>query len=73
MEQRETQMTQEELRALPPAVTVEVACRALSISPGFAYKLIRDQQFPVTVHKIGRKFRVPTASLLRYLGVQDAA
>lgn len=62
-------MTYEELRALP--VTVELwptAARAFQISRTQAYKLARRGEFPTPVRRVGNRFRVNRADLLRVLG-----
>lgn len=61
-------MTQDELLALPPAVDVPTAARALGISRTTAYHLARRGEFPVPLLRLGVQYRVPTAELLRVLG-----
>lgn len=64
-----TEMSQEELSALPPTVDVETAARALGCSRGLAYALIRRGNFPCRVLHLGRRYVIPTADLRRALGV----
>jgi hypothetical protein len=62
-------MTLAELRALPAALDLRTAARALGIGRTLAYELARTGQFPCTVLRVGSHYRVPTAALLRALGV----
>lgn len=62
-------MTRAELLALPPAVDIVTAGHALGFERTTTYKFNREGKFPVPVLKIGDTFRVPTAPLLRYLGI----
>lgn len=64
------EMSREELIDLPPLISVERACRVLGLSRGFGYNLLREGKFPVPAHRVGRLYKVPTAPLLRYLGVE---
>lgn len=43
----------------------------LGINRSTGYKAIQDGTFPVTVVRIGRLIRVPTAPILRLLQVGD--
>jgi len=62
-------MTREELLSLPSAVDMATAARALGIGLTLAYELARAGSFPVRLLRLGRQYRVPTADLLRALGV----
>lgn len=62
-------MTRTDLLSLGSVTTVEQAGNALGYSRQHSYNLIYRGEFPVPVHKVGRLYRVPTAPLLRYLGV----
>lgn len=42
--------------------------RVLGIGRSTAYELIRRGEFPVRVLKLGAKYRISRADLLRYLG-----
>ncbi|GAY09824.1 AlpA family transcriptional regulator [Pseudonocardia sp. N23] len=59
-----------DLLALPPAVDVQTAGRALGIGRSTAYDLAQRGEFPVPVLRVGRSYRVPTAALLDLLGVR---
>ena len=62
-------MDRAELVALPAAVDVATAAAALGTSRTAAYQLIRDGQWPTPVFRVGRLIRVPTAPILRLLGI----
>ena len=62
-------MTRRELLALPTAVDLTTAGHALGFERTWSYKLNKEGRFPVPVLKIGTAYRVPTAPLLRYLGI----
>jgi excisionase family DNA binding protein len=55
-----------ELRKLPPVLTVEEAAKILRISRGSAYESVRAGGIPSI--RIGRTIRVPTHALLSMLG-----
>lgn len=56
---------------LPLAVDVRTAARAFGLCPATAYKLIRQDVFPCTVLRLGWQYRIPTAELLRTLGIEE--
>ena len=62
-------MARTELLALPAAMDVETAGRALGLGRSASYELAQRGAFPVKVLRIGRAYRVPTAELLQLLGV----
>src|SRR5271165_4560437 len=62
-------MTLAELLALPLMVDVSTAARALDLSRSTAYELARRGEFPCRVLHVGSCYRVPTAELLRVLGI----
>lgn len=57
-------LTREELLALPAAVDLETANRALSLSRTTGYYLARRGRYPCTVLRLGNAYRVVTADLL---------
>jgi len=65
-------MTRAELRALPAVIDVATAARALGLGRSTAYDLARRGKFPCRVLHIGSSYRVPTAELLRVLGIEPA-
>ncbi len=62
-------MTLAELLALPLMVDVSTAARALGLSRSTGYELARRDEFPCRVLHVGSSYRVPTAELLRVLGI----
>jgi hypothetical protein len=48
---------------------VEEARRWLGIGRTTAYALARAEKFPCRIFKVGGRYRVPTADLLRLLGL----
>jgi predicted DNA-binding transcriptional regulator AlpA len=58
-----------ELLALPVTVDVPTAAWALGLGRSTAYELARCGEFPCRVLRVGRSYRVPTADLLRVLGI----
>lgn len=69
---RSAPMTMAELLALPPAVSVSTAARALGIGKDKAYELIKAGHFPAQVIPLGATRRVATASLWDTLGVHPS-
>jgi hypothetical protein len=63
-------MTVADVLALPPAVDVVTAGRALGIGRTTAYALARTGRFPCRVLTVGSSYRVPTADLLTLLGLR---
>jgi len=63
-------MTRAELLALPAVVDITTAARALGLGRSTAYELARRDEFPCRVLRIGSSYRVPTADLLRVLGIE---
>lgn len=62
-------MTREELLALPVAVDLDTANKALTIGRSTGYALAKRDEYPVTVLKLGNAYRVVTADLHRLLGM----
>lgn len=56
---------------LPLSVDLRTAARAFGICPGTAYKLIHLGVFPCPVLRVGGRYRIPTAYLLRTLGIEE--
>ena len=68
--------TVEDLRTLPPTVTVERAAKLAGISRGVAYEQARrflasGGQTGLPCRRLGRRLLVPTALLLAWLGIED--
>ena len=62
-------LTRAELLAMPVTVDIPTAARALGLGRSTAYELARRGRFPCRVLRIGSSYRVPTAELLRVLGI----
>jgi excisionase family DNA binding protein len=62
-------MSLSELLSLPVTVSVGTAARALGLGRSTAYELARCGEFPCRVLRVGHSYRVPTAELLRVLGI----
>lgn len=62
-------LTRAELLALPVVIDITTAARALGLGRSTAYELARRGEFPCRVLRIGSSYRVPTADLLRVLGI----
>lgn len=73
MRPRATSMTVKELRALPAAVDLPTAARALSLGRTNAYAMARQDKFPVPLLRMGSQYRARRADLLALLGVADTA
>jgi len=61
------------LLALPAIVDLQTAARAFDLGRTKAYDLARTGQFPCRVLRINNAYRVPTAELLRVLGINEDA
>jgi hypothetical protein len=68
-----TPMTRAELLALPPAVDLVTAGRALGISRWKAFELAKQNAMPIPVLKLGHTYRVPSAAILKLLCVSRGA
>lgn len=62
-------MSLSELLAMPVTVDIGTAARALGLGRSTGYELTRRGEFPCRVLRVGSSYRVPTAELLRLLGV----
>jgi hypothetical protein len=66
-------LTRADLLSLPAVVDVGTAARALGLGRSTAYDLARRDEFPCRVLRIGSSYRIPTADLLRVLGIDPAS
>ncbi|MCZ1008466.1 hypothetical protein O1L68_18755 [Streptomyces lydicus] len=64
-------MTGEELLALPAVIDLDTANKALMIGRSTGYGLARQGDYPVRVLRLGNAYRVPTAELLKLLGLES--
>jgi Helix-turn-helix domain len=60
-----------DLADLPTTLSVEAAGRLLGCGRSLAYELVQRGEFPCPVLRLGRRYVVPTAGLLRALGIAD--
>ncbi|MBB0246980.1 integrase [Streptomyces alkaliphilus] len=65
-------MTRDELLALPAAIDLDTANRALSIGRSTGYALAKRGRYPVKVLRLGNAYRVITADLLRILAIEPS-
>jgi len=56
---------------LPPTLDVPTAAKLLGIGRSVAYQLAATDALPVPVIRIGHAVRIPTAPVLRLLGLTD--
>ena len=61
--------TVQAVRELGAMVDVETTAAILGIGRTKAYEMAKAGEFPVRLVRIGRRYLVPTAALLRYLDV----
>lgn len=66
-------LSRAELLALPPVVPLWPVAggQALGLSRPATYRLAKDGRFPIRVLKIGERYAVARADLLRFLGETD--
>ncbi len=62
-------MSREELLALPAAVDLETANRALGLGRSKGYALAKRGEYPCRVLRLGNAYRVVTAELQALLGL----
>jgi predicted DNA-binding transcriptional regulator AlpA len=65
-----TQMTREQLSQLPTVLDVPTAAAILGVGRTAAYDLIRTNRWPTPVLHVGKLIRIPTAPLLRLVGLE---
>lgn len=63
-------LTLEEIRALPPVVDVATAAAVLGVGRNAAYELIKCDQWPTPILRLGRLIRIPSAPLLDLVQVR---
>ena len=71
MSQHRPAWSPEQVRALGVATNIDNAASVLNISRGYAYRLLRENRFPVGVVQIGERTVVPVAGLIALLGIDD--
>lgn len=63
--------TVDEIRTWGATVDVPAGCAVFGISDSHGYELIKRGEFPARVIKVGRRYRLVTASILAALGVDE--
>jgi hypothetical protein len=63
----------ERIRALGVTTDLATAGSILGIGRTNAYRLAQDDDFPVPVMRIGTRYIVPVAHLLKALGIEESA
>lgn len=66
------QWSEAEVRQLPVRIDVPTCSSVLGIGISHGYVMINNGTYPVEVLRIGRKMVVPTAGLLRLLGLDTS-
>ncbi|GGU22353.1 hypothetical protein [Streptomyces violascens] len=64
-------ITVRELLALPAVVDLRMAAKVLHMGRSKAYELAQHGRFPCPLLRIGTTYRVPTAHLIRLVGLSD--
>lgn len=62
-------MSRDELLALPVAVDLDTANRALGLGRSKGYELAKQNIYPCKLLRVGNTYRVVTADLLKLLGL----
>lgn len=62
-------LSEEQVRALPAVVDVATAAVVLGIGRTAAYELIRTNNWPTPVLRLGKLIRIPSAPLLDLVGL----
>jgi hypothetical protein len=62
----------DEIRRLPPVLTVVQAAALLGIGRSNAYHAVKTDSWPTRVVRVGKCIRIPTAEVLRLLGIETS-
>jgi excisionase family DNA binding protein len=68
-----TPVTLAEVGQLPVWVDPATAGRLLGMSRSVVYGLLETREFPAHAYRVGRAWRIPTAGVLAYLGLDPNA
>ncbi|WP_094980857.1 hypothetical protein [Rhodococcus pyridinivorans] len=63
--------TPEAIRALGPVTDLRTALKIAGIGTTYGYEKARSNELPFPVLRYGRVYKVPTAGLLKALGIND--
>ncbi len=66
-------LTVTEVLALPASVDLVTAGRAFGVARDTAYRLAAEDAFPAPVIRVGRRWVVPRAGILKALGIDPAS
>jgi hypothetical protein len=58
-------------RQYPSTLTAEQAIELIGMGRTAGYEAIRKGEFPVEAKKVGNRWFVPTAPLLKWLGIEE--
>jgi len=64
-----TDVTRDELLALPPVIDVSTAADVFGLGRSAAYELVRTGQWPTPIIRLGRHIRIPTLPVLKLVGI----
>ncbi len=64
-----TDVTRDELLALPPVIDVSTAADVFGLGRSAAYELVRTGQWPTPIIRLGRHIRIPTLPVLELVGI----
>ena len=67
-----TALNADEIRRLPPALTVIQAARLLRIGRSSAYQAVKAGTWPTRIVRVGRSIRIPAAEVLALLGIDTS-
>jgi predicted DNA-binding transcriptional regulator AlpA len=62
-------LTRAELQAMPTVIDLPTAARTLGLGRTKAYELAKAGEFPCRGIRAGRRYQVPTAEVLRLVGL----
>jgi hypothetical protein len=64
-------MSEQELRGLPVTVDLETAGRAFGLGRTKSHEMVRAGKFPCQVLRLGNRYRVRKADILREVGMPE--
>ncbi|GLW53284.1 hypothetical protein Kpho01_12950 [Kitasatospora phosalacinea] len=56
---------------LPLTIDVRTAARMLGLCPATVYRRLKEDDFPCPVLRPGWQYRIPTAGMLRAMGIEE--
>ncbi|MFB6567363.1 hypothetical protein [Streptomyces noursei] len=70
---RPTALTESEILALPAAVPLEAANRALGLGRTIGYRLAKNGAYPIPVLRVSNAYRCRRADIITYLRIRPAS